>query len=130
MAQSAVAQRLGGLFDFLVVRKWSLLATALALACADLWWNGEKRAAKKRIKSGSNLLFFFSGRFQSDKMTAQESEPGLFKKYSTFESYTTSRATYPRIRTFYKEHYEASKLPTDLPLLVKSNFESENCTCD
>lgn len=51
---------------------------------------------------------------------AQSSDPGLLKKYSTFESYTTLRATYPRIRTFYKEHYESSKLPGDLPLLVRS----------
>lgn len=55
---------------------------------------------------------------QADLTLAHASEPGLFKKYSTFQTYKTSRAVYPWIRVFYKEHYEASKLPADLPLLV------------
>ncbi|KAK3716492.1 hypothetical protein LTR37_006388 [Vermiconidia calcicola] len=47
------------------------------------------------------------------------SDPGLLKKHSTFESYTTrSGYTYPRIRTFYKRHDKATELPNDLPLLV------------
>lgn len=47
------------------------------------------------------------------------SEPGLFKKQSTFESFTTqSGTTYPRIRVFYHPHPQAGKLPKNLPLLV------------
>ncbi|OQO14296.1 hypothetical protein B0A48_01172 [Cryoendolithus antarcticus] len=49
---------------------------------------------------------------------AETSDPGLLRKHTTYESYTTSIATYPRIRTFYSPHPQAAKLPTDLPLLV------------
>lgn len=55
---------------------------------------------------------------QSD---AEATDPGLLKKHSSFESYTTSFATYPAIRTFYHPHPQADKLPakpTPLPLLV------------
>lgn len=49
----------------------------------------------------------------------QASEPGLFKKHSRFESFTTySGYTYPRIRVFFHPHPQAGKLPKDLPLLV------------
>lgn len=52
---------------------------------------------------------------------AESTDPGLLKKFSTFKSYTTSITTYPRIRTFYRPHSQADKLPSDptpLPLLV------------
>lgn len=52
---------------------------------------------------------------------ADLTDPGLLKKHSTFKSYTTSTATYPSIRTFYRPHSQADKLPskpTPLPLLV------------
>ena len=55
---------------------------------------------------------------QSD---ADSTDPGLLKKHSSFKSYTTSFATYPAIRTFYRSHPQADKLPskpTPLPLLV------------
>ncbi|KAG2418278.1 hypothetical protein HFD88_001379 [Aspergillus terreus] len=52
---------------------------------------------------------------------AFETDPGLLKKHSSYLSYSTSIATYPSIRTFYREHPQASKLPTKptpIPLLV------------
>lgn len=52
---------------------------------------------------------------------ADATDPGLLKKYSSFNSYTTSFATYRSIRTFYRPHPQADKLPTKptpLPLLV------------
>ncbi|KAI9731517.1 MAG: hypothetical protein M1834_004637 [Cirrosporium novae-zelandiae] len=52
---------------------------------------------------------------------AASTDPGLLKKYSTWESYLTSKATYPAIRTFYRPHPHADKLPSKLkpmPLLV------------
>ena len=55
---------------------------------------------------------------QSD---TEATDPGLLKKHSSFDSYTTSVATYPAIRTFYHPHPQADKLPsnpTPLPLLV------------
>lgn len=48
-------------------------------------------------------------------------DPGLLKKHSSFESYTTSVATYPSVRTFFCPHPHMRKLPstpTPLPLLV------------
>nr|OQO22417.1 hypothetical protein B0A51_09825 [Rachicladosporium sp. CCFEE 5018] len=49
---------------------------------------------------------------------AESSDPGLLRKHTTYEAYTTSIATYLRIRTFYSPHPQAAKLPADLPLLV------------
>lgn len=52
---------------------------------------------------------------------AETTDPGLLKKHSSFKSYTTPRATYHSIRTFYRPHPQADKLPsnpTPLPLLV------------
>ena len=52
---------------------------------------------------------------------AETTDPGLLKKHSSFKSYTTSFATYHSIRTFYRPHPQADKLPskpTSLPLLV------------
>lgn len=43
----------------------------------------------------------------------------MLRKHTTYEAYNTpSHFTYPKIRTFYKEHQQASKLPRDIPLLV------------
>ena len=42
----------------------------------------------------------------------------MLRKHTTYASYTTPTATYPKIRTVYHPHPQASKLPTDLPLLV------------
>ncbi|KAH8422677.1 RNA 5'-triphosphatase domain-containing protein [Aspergillus melleus] len=52
---------------------------------------------------------------------AHDTDPGLLKKHSSYLSYTTSVATYPSIRTLYRPHPQADKLPTkpsSVPLLV------------
>lgn len=52
---------------------------------------------------------------------AEPTDPGLLRKYSTFKSYDTTSGTYPSIRTFFRPHPQAAKLPstpTPLPLLV------------
>ena len=50
---------------------------------------------------------------------ASSSDPGLLKKHTRYEGYTTASGhTYPKIRTFYKQHQQESELPKDLPLLV------------
>lgn len=52
---------------------------------------------------------------------AEHTDPGLLRKYSTFKSYDTTSGTYPSIRTFFRPHPQAAKLPstpTPLPLLV------------
>lgn len=54
-------------------------------------------------------------------LDAENTDPGLLRKHSRIKSYTTSTATYPSIRTFYRPHPQADKLPnkpTPLPLLV------------
>jgi pimeloyl-ACP methyl ester carboxylesterase len=59
--------------------------------------------------------------YNMHEIDADLSDPGLLQKHSTFKSYTTSTATYPSIRTFYRPHSQADKLPsepTPLPLLV------------
>ncbi len=56
-----------------------------------------------------------------DTSSAVNYDPPLLQKHSTFESYTTSYASYPSVRTFYHPHPQAERLPQDsqpLPLLV------------
>ncbi|KAJ5678879.1 hypothetical protein N7462_007123 [Penicillium macrosclerotiorum] len=60
---------------------------------------------------------------QPQQMTsdAVKTDPGLLRKFTTFNSYTTSVATYPAIRTFYCPHPHLNRLPTKpspVPLLV------------
>ncbi|KKA20851.1 Polynucleotide 5'-phosphatase [Rasamsonia emersonii CBS 393.64] len=48
-------------------------------------------------------------------------DPGLLKKHSSYVSYTTSVATYPSVRTFFRQHPQMDKFPSKpspLPLLV------------
>ncbi|KAM3424983.1 hypothetical protein BST61_g6953 [Cercospora zeina] len=49
---------------------------------------------------------------------AASTDPGLLKARTTFKQYQTPGHVYPRIRTFYNEHTQATKLPADLPLIV------------
>lgn len=59
----------------------------------------------------------------------EPTEPGLFKKHSSFESFTTASGyTYPKIRVFYHAHPQAGKLPKDLPLLVFMHGLGGNAT--
>ncbi|CEL09103.1 Putative Dual specificity phosphatase catalytic domain protein (AFU_orthologue; AFUA_1G03540) [Aspergillus calidoustus] len=54
-------------------------------------------------------------------MDADDTDPGLLKKHSTYLSYSTSVAKYPSIRTFYRPHPQMDKFPTEpspIPLLV------------
>lgn len=57
----------------------------------------------------------------SNASTAVQTDPGLLRKFTEFASYTTSKASYPAIRTFYSPHPQLSRLPTKptpVPLLV------------
>ncbi|KAK4542887.1 hypothetical protein LTR36_006076 [Oleoguttula mirabilis] len=59
----------------------------------------------------------------------ETSEPGLFMKHSSFESFTTASGyTYPKIRVFYHAHPQAGKLPKNLPLLVFMHGLGGNAT--
>ncbi|RAK99063.1 RNA 5'-triphosphatase domain-containing protein [Aspergillus ibericus CBS 121593] len=52
---------------------------------------------------------------------AHDTDPGLLKKHSSYLSYSTSTATYPSVRTFFRPHPQKDKLPTKpsaIPLLV------------
>ncbi|CAI7653573.1 unnamed protein product [Penicillium pancosmium] len=58
---------------------------------------------------------------QQQSSDAAKTDPGLLRKFTEFASYTTSKATYPAIRTFYSPHPQLSRLPTKpspVPLLV------------
>lgn len=93
---------------------------------------GGTTKASSRISVGSTKLREFRWRMHCQSRNAHarpdlvqsdadSTDPGPLKKHSTFQSYTTSVATYPAIRTFYRPHPQADKLPskpTPLPLLV------------
>ncbi|KAL2017139.1 hypothetical protein VTK56DRAFT_2561 [Thermocarpiscus australiensis] len=57
----------------------------------------------------------------SPKYDAKATDPPLLERSSSIKSYTTSRATYPKIRVFYRRHQQAERLPSSpapIPLLV------------
>ncbi|KAL2263734.1 hypothetical protein VTK26DRAFT_5378 [Humicola hyalothermophila] len=52
---------------------------------------------------------------------AKATDPPLIKRNSSIKSYTTSHATYPKLRVFYRPHQQIDCLPTSpapIPLLV------------
>lgn len=52
---------------------------------------------------------------------AKTNDPPLIARSSSIKSYTTSRATYPKLRVFHRRHQHADNLPTSpapIPLLV------------
>ena len=58
---------------------------------------------------------------EKDDSLASTLNPPILRKNSRIESYTTSTAIYPAIRTFYHAHPQAHRLPEkgrELPLLV------------
>ncbi|OQE46786.1 hypothetical protein PENCOP_c001G06198 [Penicillium coprophilum] len=58
---------------------------------------------------------------QQQSSDAYETDPGILRKFTTYNSYTTSVATYPAIRTFYSPHPHLARLPTKptpIPLIV------------
>ncbi|KAF4759624.1 hypothetical protein N7455_002396 [Penicillium solitum] len=58
---------------------------------------------------------------QQQSSDAYETDPGILRKFTTYNSYTTSVATYPAIRTFYSPHPHLARLPTKptpVPLVV------------
>ncbi|KAJ4304289.1 hypothetical protein N0V88_001902 [Collariella sp. IMI 366227] len=60
-------------------------------------------------------------RMASSQYDAKATDPPLLERYSSIKSYTTSKATYPKLRVFYRRHQHADNLPTSpapIPLLV------------
>ncbi|KAJ5654402.1 hypothetical protein N7490_001405 [Penicillium lividum] len=52
---------------------------------------------------------------------AFKTDPGILKKFTSYQKYTTSVATYPEIRTFFCRHPHLDRLPSKpspIPLLV------------
>ncbi|KAL2145086.1 hypothetical protein VTI28DRAFT_7965 [Corynascus sepedonium] len=57
----------------------------------------------------------------SSEYDAKTTDPPLIQRSSSIKSYTTSQATYPKLRVFYRRHQHADNLPTSpapIPLLV------------
>lgn len=85
-------------------------------------WSAEPQQQSsdgKRIQSTSGqFLFLFCC---SNTVAAAKTDPGLLRKFTEFASYTTSKASYPAIRTFYSPHPQISRLPSKpspVPLIV------------
>ncbi|KAK3368147.1 alkaline phosphatase-like protein [Podospora didyma] len=56
-----------------------------------------------------------------DSYDAKATDPPLLERNSEVKSYTTSKATYPGLRVFYRRHQQADRLPrtpAPIPLLV------------
>ncbi|KAK3295809.1 protein-tyrosine phosphatase-like protein [Chaetomium fimeti] len=57
----------------------------------------------------------------SSQYDAKATDPPLIQRCSNIKTYTTSRATYPELRVFFRKHQHADNLPTSpapVPLLV------------
>ena len=97
-----------------------LFTAAILLAT---YYRNRDSASRRRLAAGTSPLEH-APNIVLNNIIARASDPGLLKKHSTFESYTTrSGYTYPRIRTFYKRHDKVAELPNDLPLLVSRDAE-------
>jgi pimeloyl-ACP methyl ester carboxylesterase/protein-tyrosine phosphatase len=86
-------------------------------------WSAEPQQQSsdgKRAYPPIVIVIFFSFLY-SNAVAAAKTDPGLLRKFTEFASYTTSKASYPAIRTFYSPHPQLSRLPTKpspVPLLV------------
>lgn len=99
--------------------QWALGSTALLVVAIVFY----RRSRPQPITATSDLPKKTLDRIMRlrDASDAENQEPNLLQKHSTFESYTTSYATYPSVRTFYHPHPQEDKLPQNsspLPLLV------------
>ncbi|KAJ5130948.1 uncharacterized protein N7515_006987 [Penicillium bovifimosum] len=87
-------------------------------------YEDEDYDSKTSLRRGTNPDYKakdLSSENQQQSSNAYETDPGILRKFSTYNSYTTSVATYPTIRTFYSPHPHLARLPTKptpVPLLV------------
>ncbi|KAI9797305.1 MAG: hypothetical protein M1835_001323 [Candelina submexicana] len=117
-----------------------LVGAAVACMASAIWISGDRfrsllgdrvppRASRVAFSRDLGTGQDFYLRFVLDQSLtlsipdAAATDPGLLKKHSSFKSYTVPvhQITYPAIRTFYRPHPQADKLPlkpTPLPLLV------------
>ena len=75
----------------------------------------------EKQSSDGRSMAFSSFRSCANIRAAHATDPGILRKFTTYNSYTTSVATYPAIRTFYSPHPQLARLPTKptpLPLIV------------
>ncbi|KAF1990370.1 hypothetical protein K402DRAFT_370323 [Aulographum hederae CBS 113979] len=99
---------------------WSMVTAASIVALVPCLWLAKKKKQKPRPTSSSDTSADVSDTVGLD---AAATDPGLLKKHSTFNAYSVASTgfTYPSLRTFYRPHPQADKLPTKpapLPLLV------------
>ena len=100
------------------VRACDLALILADVMCALMQW----RCRFPGHREGSSRKLYFKYPSNTEIYSdATATDPGLLKKHSTFRSYNTPIATYPKIRIFYRPHPQADKLPDKprpLPLLV------------
>ena len=95
---------------------WEMVALCVTCSVLSVHRWKIRAATHESIRSREDRKYV-----KSPSASLRADEPGLLRKHSMIKSYTTSRFTYPRIRTFYHPHPQADKLPTEpapLPLLV------------
>lgn len=100
--------------------QWALGGSTALLALAVIAYC---RTHRQHLIPGADLPKTSLDRFMrlQDSSQAENNDPPLLQKHSTFNSYATSYAAYSSVRTFYHPHPQASILPQDsppLPLLV------------
>ena len=82
---------------------------------------GSIGSADSALRNGNSSCYWHQVQNTDFHPDREDNDPGLLRKHSSYRSYTTSVATYSRIRTFFRPHPQAEKLPstpTPLPLLV------------
>ncbi|MCJ1246888.1 hypothetical protein MMC30_004099 [Trapelia coarctata] len=108
------------------IRVWDMVAlfAACGLVQAYRLWTQRPKEDFPRESSASESSGMprnsAEGAKRSSEAHSVAEDPGLLKKHSTLRSYQTSCATYDPIRTFYRPHPQADKLPhkPPIPLLV------------
>jgi hypothetical protein len=101
--------------------RWALGGSTALLALAVIAYC---RTHRQHLISTADLPKTSQDRFMrlQDSSQAENNDPPLLQKHSTFNSYATSYAAYSSVRTFYHPHPQASKFPRALRRSRSSSF--------
>jgi pimeloyl-ACP methyl ester carboxylesterase/protein-tyrosine phosphatase len=118
-------------FQYGIATSLAVLVPCIVIVRKQVWTRSSKSGKEDAspgeisdtIGTGMFDLLTFALPAAYTCIDAITTDPSLLKKFSSYSSYSPPATgyTYPSIRTFYREHPQGDKLPTDpapIPLLV------------
>nr|POE46228.1 isoform 3 of mrna-capping enzyme [Quercus suber] len=118
---SQIRERVQSVLQAHRIAQWTtsgLLGAFITVSIIRYLDSGPYKQRRSMVRSQGKADDHFV-QFASLRGLLEDNEPGLFKKHSVFESFTTpSGIRYDEIRVWYHAHSQATKLPENIPLLV------------